>query len=135
MFPKIRAIIAKKVKDRTVYEIVGRHHKNDQPVLIPVSPRALRILEKYGFEMPAPYANQTHNEYIKIICDDPKVTTHTARRTFVTINLRRGISPRLLMSITGHRTEQQLYDYCGITFIENADLMRAFFEEKNGPDV
>jgi integrase len=110
------------------------HTKNAQPVIIPLSSRAIRIFEKWEWKVPEPLTNQKHNLYLKEICAaagiEKEVGTHTARRTFVTINLLRGVPARVIMSVTGHRSESQMFEYSGITFTQNADFMRNILRER-----
>jgi integrase len=61
-----------------------------------------------------------------------EVTTHTARRTFVTIALfEMNLPPQLVMRITGHKTEKQLFEYARIgkerAALLVARLMDGFF--------
>ncbi len=94
---------------------------------IPLYKIALEILQKYNFDLPLS-TNQEQNRaikniirklglvhevefsrtkgvdqtrFIKPFCD--RITTHTARRTFVTILRNAGVADKIIMSITGHR--------------------------------
>jgi integrase len=85
-------------------------------------------------------SNQKTKEYLKLIAKDaelnelvsvvnysgarkienfyPKrelVTTHIARRTFVTLALEKGIRPEVVMSITGHKDYKTFKKYIKIT--------------------
>jgi integrase len=54
----------------------------------------------------------------KIIIKKPKynfVTSHTARRTFVTLSLEKGIRAEVVMNITGHKEYQTFKKYIKIT--------------------
>jgi integrase len=114
--------------------------KTNDVIYIPLHPVAKKILEKYDYELPV-ISNQNSNKYIKLIAQKAAlnenvslkkskggkivqqtkpfykwVTTHTARRTFVTIGLYElKIPAALLMKITGHKTEKQLFEYARIT--------------------
>jgi integrase len=114
--------------------------KTNDFIYIPLHPVAKRILEKYDYELPV-ISNQNSNAYIKIVAEKAKltemvtlkksragrvegvtkpfwkwITTHTARRTFVTIGLfEMKIPSALLMKITGHKTEKQLFEYARIS--------------------
>ncbi len=131
--------------------------KTKQTVLIPLAPVAIRILEKYDYNIPS-YTNQKSNEYLKEIAKlaglDKEVKlkrskagkvivvtkkqyevvkTHTARRTFVTIALfDLKIPPQYVMKITGHKTEKQLMEYARIggevAALEVARAMDDFFK-------
>lgn len=100
--------------------------KNRKAVRIPFLPTARVIWEKYNGELPA-ITNQRQNDYIKELAekagvDTPIVTvdyqgikrieevcpkfklisTHTAKRTFVTILRSRGVSVEAIMRATGN---------------------------------
>jgi integrase len=87
---------------------------------------ALEILQKYNYKLPR-YANQVLNRNLKkvgelagldalvtlkryqgvkeLLITEPKyklLSTHTARRTCVTILLQRGVPPTTIMQLTGH---------------------------------
>ncbi|QYA25589.1 tyrosine-type recombinase/integrase [Gramella sp. MT6] len=94
---------------------------------IPIYKIALEILQKYDYELPLS-TNQEQNRVIKVILRDmgythevefsrnkgvdqnrfvkpfcDRISTHTARRTFVTILRNAGVADKIIMSITGHR--------------------------------
>jgi integrase len=106
---------------------------------IPLSPMAIDILERYEYSLPK-ISNQKLNDYLKEIgqlaeLNDPVVmieyrgtkqerheykkweclTSHTARRTFVTIGLQNGMRPETVMSITGHKDMRTMRPYIQIT--------------------
>lgn len=128
--------------------------KTKEMVLIPLHPVADEILRKYDYDLPH-FSNQTSNEYMKIIAekagiDDNEVlkkskggkavqvfmprfkaiTTHTARRTFITLALfELNIPSVLVMKITGHKSERQLFRYARIGKERAAILMAKAMEE------
>ena len=84
------------------------------------------ILEKYDYHLPK-ISNQKFNEYIKEVFENAefdmntklirrygksiveenipfykRVSSHTARRSFITIMLNFGVPAKIIMSITGH---------------------------------
>lgn len=94
---------------------------------IPLMPVSAHILKKYQNNLPL-ISNQKQNKYIKDILEDAeftqmteytrvqgvevtkfteplynRISTHTARRTFVTIMRNKGIPDKTIMSITGHK--------------------------------
>jgi integrase len=125
------------VDGRKMIKIVTQ--KNYSTCLIPIHPLALTILEKYDFNITT-LSDQKTNKYLKKLgemagltdvvllkdsrggkvvtdnnrkCDE--ITTHTARRTFVTVALTEWkIPPQYVMQITSHKTERQLYEYARI---------------------
>lgn len=120
-------------------------HKTKRRVIIPLHPVVREILTKYNYRLPDAISNQKFNDYVQDVCKDaeinepfsksitrnggtqvisgPKfefVTSHTARRTFATNAFKRGISPLLIMSITGHKTESEFIKYLKVTDEEYA---------------
>jgi integrase len=102
---------------------------------IPLNDLSKFILTKYDYKLPL-IANQKHNEYIKEVFKNAgythsveKVTTkgkeniretlpfydrissHTARRTFITLMKKKGHSDKLIASISGHRDFKTLNVY------------------------
>ena len=131
--------------------------KTDEWVSIPLLPAVKNIMEKYKSRpnsLPKSCANQTMNRHIKEIGELAKINdselkirnkgkerietifnkyelicTHTARRSFATNMFKRGIPARVIMKITGHRTEKAFNSYIKITQDENAELMLKFLRE------
>ena len=121
--------------------------KTKQSVIIPLHPVVKLILEKYNYELPRAISNQKFNDYLGKVCEDAKInepyarhitkagerkvisgkkyefiTSHSARRTFATNAFKRKISPLLIMSITGHRTEAEFMKYLKVTAEERAEM-------------
>jgi len=117
-----------------------RTQKTKEIIQIPLSPLALKILDKYkGQERPLPImTNQRTNIHIKEVCKlaeidtpitkvryrgaerieetAPKyqfIATHTARRTFTTYSLEKGMSNAEVMAITGHKDLKTFQQYSG----------------------
>lgn len=117
-------------------------YKTKDIIEIPLSPLAKEILNKYNAdEKPLPIISQQKtNDFIKDVCKtaeindpitlvkysgakridktQPKydfVTTHTARRTFVTLSLEKGMRPETIMEITGHQSYKTFRKYIKIT--------------------
>jgi site-specific recombinase XerD len=101
--------------------------KTSDRLIIPLNEFALNILERNSFKLPV-ISNQKTNQYIKELGQhaelfDPVIltkfrgaqeiqdikmkyeflSTHTARRTFVTLSLQKGMRPEIVMKITGHK--------------------------------
>lgn len=116
--------------------------KTKDIIRIPLNEVTLSILAKYSdLEKPLPViTNQRMNEYLKVLCGTagidtpvkiikyqagkrieevkPKhelTSTHTARRTFVSLSLMRGMQPKTIMKITGHKTFKMLNRYLEVT--------------------
>lgn len=102
---------------------------------VPLNKYSKNILEKYEYNLPV-ISPQKFREYIKEVCkevgmDDVVVktsfigtkrieqrimrynmiSTHTARRTFITISLEKGMRPDIVMSITGHKSYSSFKKY------------------------
>ena len=108
---------------------------------------ALELLKKYKFDLPN-ISGQKYNKYIKEICDlvgiDSVITvhtyksgkavtyqkkkfelisSHTARRSFVTNLYKRNVSISQIMVATGHTKEDTLSNYIQDSAIESIDLI------------
>jgi len=102
---------------------------------IPLNDLAMFLLRKYDYRLPL-ISNQRQNEYIKDVFEAAgytwdveksvtkgkeviretmpfyeRVSTHTARRTFITMLKRDGKSDKLISKITGHRDLKTLNQY------------------------
>jgi site-specific recombinase XerD len=107
---------------------------------IPLNNYAKAIIDKYEGKIPRMISNQKMNDYLKelgqlaeineeilltkykgtlkIETIEPKynfLTTHTARRTFVTLSLEKGMRPEIVMSITGHKDYSTFKKYIKLT--------------------
>lgn len=102
---------------------------------IPLNDLAMFLLKKYDYKLPL-ITNQRQNEYVKDVFKAAgytwdvekavtkgkevqretmpfykRVSTHTARRTFITMLKRDGKSDKLISKITGHRDLKTLNQY------------------------
>lgn len=114
-------------------------------IKVPLNYYAKEILKKYQVEfndnpLPTGISNQKTNKYLKeigrlagleemntiekfngskkIITTKPKyalLTSHTARRTFVTLALEKGIRAEVVMAMTGHKNYKTFKKYIKIT--------------------
>jgi integrase len=116
--------------------------KTKDALKIPLSRDAKKILLRYKDDtLPLPtISHQKTNDGLKELCkeagfDEPTtkvryrggerveinrfryelVTTHTARRTFVTLSLEKGMRPEVVMEITGHKNYKTMQKYLKIT--------------------
>lgn len=119
---------------------------------VPLSSIALYILRKYDYKLPLK-ANQKHNDYIKEIfklsgyTDEvektttrgkevirevmpfyERVSTHTARRTFITMMKRKGKSDKLISEITGHSDMKTLNQYYQVSEDEVKEAVADTFD-------
>lgn len=118
---------------------------------IPLTNISRYILTKYDYELPL-IANQKQNEYIKEVFQEleythkvqkvttkgkenikedmnfyDRISTHTARRTFITMMKRQGKSDKLIASITGHNDMKTLNQYYQISEPEKKEAMDEVF--------
>jgi integrase len=133
--------------------------KTAQRLKVPLSPLAQQILSRYtgradGRALPVK-TNQSTNKDLKVIAklarvDAPTTTTthkgneraettqpkhelvssHTARRTFVTLALEGGMRPETVMAITGHTDYKMLRRYLKITETVVADEFAQYVERQ-----
>ncbi|MBX3042518.1 MAG: tyrosine-type recombinase/integrase [Candidatus Kapabacteria bacterium] len=119
-----------------------RTQKTRDILTIPLNDYALEIINRYkdsGTDFKV-VSNQLSNKYLKELCKLAEITgitkrthyqgsekieiikpkyefisTHTARRTFVTLSLEKGMRPEIVMSITGHKEYKTMKRYIKIT--------------------
>lgn len=133
-YSTIKREMIKEDIDGYYIELLSQKSKNNMTIPI-VDDRLLFILKKYDFNPPNLF-EQKINDYIKVICDiadikdnivyyeqrgggitehkEPKnllVTSHTARRTFITTKLLEGWSYSQIKEFTGHKTDEMLRKY------------------------
>jgi integrase len=118
---------------------------------IPLTSISRFILLKYDYKLPL-IANQKQNKYIKDVFQEMeynnkvqkvttkgkenikeemffynRISTHTARRTFITMMKRQGKSDKLIASITGHNDMKTLNQYYQISEPEKKEAMDEVF--------
>lgn len=140
-FSDLAAIRSTDIRNGTWYLHQLKGRKTVQ-VEVPLSEFALEILERYkDSSKPLPMmTNQRMNLYLKELgalaginepikqvryrgaerleVTEPKfrfLTTHTARRTFVTLSLEKGMRPEVAMEITGHQSYNIFKKYIVLT--------------------
>lgn len=119
---------------------------------IPLNQIALFILKKYDFKLPL-IANQKHNDYIKEVFKKAgytnavektstrgkevirevmpfyeRISSHTARRTFITMMKRKGKSDKLIAEITGHSDMKTLNQYYQVSKDEIKEAVKDTFD-------
>ena len=123
------------------HHIIGNHivkdsEKTDEQYKIPLTTKSKAILEKYEYQLPY-YTNQAYNRMLKDMAEksgffnteiiietktgkkkDPTtkkkwqmITTHTARRTFVTRCILKGIPINKIMMMTSHKRLDTIIKY------------------------
>lgn len=131
--------------------------KTNEPVTIPLMDIVKKIMKKYKDNpnsLPKSCVNQTMNKHLKEIGKLAKIngnflkvrtkgkqrieqtfekheliTTHTARRSFATNMFKRGVPSRVIMKITGHRTEKAFSSYIKVSQDENAEIFLGYLEQ------
>jgi len=118
---------------------------------VPLLPIAKSILEKYDYVLP-PRANQKQNDYIKDILKklgytkeveytvakgskhikytEPfykRISTHTARRSYITIMRNHGIADKTIMSISGHKDIRTFNMYHQVDNKTRVDAVNSVF--------
>jgi len=124
--------------------------KTESEVIIPFLPELKTILEKYDYALPkisVQEFNRTLKDVCKMILEGntilriyseggkkksenvekwERVSSHCARRSFATNFYELGISPVILMQVTGHTTEKQFFEYIDLN---KMDLALKFAKE------
>lgn len=128
-----------------------RQVKTKYTTEIPLIEEAQNILKKYElFEKPLPViTNQKLNQYLKELCEKAKlfdkvriteqkgnqsiekeyqkyqlITTHTARRTFITLSLTKGMNAQIVMSITGHKSYNSFKKYVNLVTTDKQKALK-----------
>lgn len=118
-----------------------RTQKTRQQIEIPLNSYAISILSKYiDYPEALPIiSNQKMNKYLKELCELAEINsvvktvkyqgterietiykkyevvgTHTARRTFISLSLQKGMKPEVIMAITGHSDYKMMKKYLKI---------------------
>lgn len=130
--------------------------KTNDPVVIPLHDAVLRIMARYGGQLPKSFSNQKTNHYLKDLgeltpCLSKEVvrsftkegkrqqmrytkwellTTHTARRSFATNEYLAGTPTLTIMAITGHKTEKAFLRYIKLVSSDHAKLLKAHWERR-----
>lgn len=79
--------------------------KTDEPYIIPLFAEAQEVLEKYDYSLPR-ISNQKYNDYIKLLVShagiEKNLTIHTARHTFRTYLINKGVPIAIIQRAMGH---------------------------------
>ena len=131
-----------------------RDEKNkDKNLSIPLNDYSKYILEKYDFQLPK-ISTQKFNEYIKEVFkiigfDTPikkelkigkeiketispmyeRVSSHTARRSFITVMKNNKVPDKLIMQITGHKNLEVFNKYYKPNETDKTDAMKAVWKK------
>jgi len=131
--------------------IVIKQEKTEGVIIQPLWDSVKNIFEKYDYELPKPISESKFNLYLKEItkkCETLKreqevkanvkgkmqvvstprhllTTSHTARRTFVTNNVARGMELEDIATATGHASIKTLRTYIKLNNKQKADRLAA----------
>ena len=108
------------------------------------------ILAKYPDGLPQ-LSNQKFNSYLKEVCQRAKfeqihqwvtlvgnkkikqhnfrynlITSHTGRRTFCTLAIKRGMQAELIMKVSGHKKYDQFQEYI---HVDDEDVIQEFADK------
>jgi integrase len=128
------------------YWITTCRKKTDQPVRIPLLPKALAIIEKYkihpyviakGKLLPV-YSNQKLNSYLKEIADlcgiEKPLTFHIARHTFATtVTLTNGVPIETVSKLLGHTSIKTTQIYAKVIEQKVSNDMRELRSKLSTP--
>jgi integrase len=155
-FSDIKNLKADDVRNDT---IIINTFKTKETLRIPLNALAKSIIDKYKDEPEFLHiiSNQKMNDYLKEVCElvkidhpitltkyrgverieytKPKydfVSSHTARRTFVTLSLEKGMRPEIVMKLTGHKSYKTFKKYIKITDRVKDAEMRRVWDKRDG---
>ncbi|MCK5867524.1 MAG: tyrosine-type recombinase/integrase, partial [Mycoplasmataceae bacterium] len=117
------------------YINVNDKKNNEKQLRIPLNDFSIEILERYEYVLPA-ISTQKFNKYIKVVFEKvgytdtikkttrvgakiienispfyERVSSHTARRSFITIMKNKKIPDKVIMEFTGHRSLEVFNKY------------------------
>ncbi len=130
--------------------------KTGNPITIPVHPAVQKIIDRYDGELPASISNQKTNAYLKEVGEMVEsmqaktskqttkggvkvavtfkrcemLSTHTARRTFATLQYLKGVPSITIMAITGHKTEKDFLKYIKVTNDGHAQKIKELWADE-----
>ena len=133
-------------------EIIKLHAiKTATPLVIPIHKKIKHVFVKHIEGLPV-ISNQKYNLYLKELCRQAEIDTliettnyygtqrvdqtkpkyemvssHTARRTMITLALKRGIIPELIMKISGHKSRKSFDKYIKLTQEEAIEQFKKLF--------
>lgn len=138
---------------------IFNQEKTDEDAYIPIHWMVEAILQKYDGTIPTPISNQKFNEALKEVAKLAelnnvetkhrtkggkkvsknlfrwqRVSSHTGRRTFATIEYRNNTPIRSIMAVTGHKTEESLLNYIKIDQKEHAKRLMDSWKKQREDD-
>ena len=127
--------------------------KTKDPLIVPITKKLNSIILKYTSMFPK-ISSQKYNEAIKDLCKEagindnvqltynigdkrvdeikPKyelISSHTGRRTFITLSLRKGLLEDVIMQVSGHTNKKSFQRYVRIAKSDAINEVRTAWEE------
>lgn len=94
--------------------------KTDESYIIPLFTEAQEILEKYDYTFPK-MSNQKYNDYIKVLAShagiEKNLTSHSARHTFGTYLINKGVPIAIIQRAMGHSKITQTLEYAKLSAV------------------
>jgi len=135
-----------------------RDQKNkDKSLEIPLNDFSNYIMKKYDYKLPS-ISTQKFNSYIKDVFEEmeykekikktikvgkeliekenffyERISSHTARRSFITIMKNKKIPDKIIMGYTGHRSLEVFNKYYKPNNEDKKDFMQTVWKMKNSP--
>lgn len=131
------------------YNLEIRQKKTKDFVSVPLTPESLSLVRQLLSRQIRPISNQKMNEYVKELCrlagiDEPfevtifkgkhsftysvpkwkLISSHTARRTFATNLLLKGVPAEIVMQFTGHKDYKSFTKYVNVPKQTALDIVR-----------
>jgi integrase len=142
-FLKLETESIRQINGTPVFDIKVK--KTNRPLIIPIHPRILEILNKRDGQFPRKISEQQINKALKEIGEKAEInqtiriektiggkktiikkkkfeliTAHSGRRNFCTNAYKSGMNTIDIMAISGHRSEETFYRYIRVTEEERA---------------
>ena len=149
-----------KIKKSDIIEgrIVVRDVKDNTKILkIPLNDYSSYLLKKYDYKLPK-ITNQKFNKYIKEVIEKvgytqdikktikigreikeiispfyKRISSHSARRSFITIMKTQKVPDKIIMGYTGHKSTTVFNQYYKPTEEDETDFMQQVFSMNNSP--
>ena len=122
--------------DGKAWKHVGERIKTGVPYVSQLLPPAVKILMKYGWEIPQ-LSNADYNRHLKALGQMAGIKTrlhsHLARHTFATYMLRNGVKIENVSKMLGHTNITQTQRYAKVlaeSVHEDFDMIAAKLETK-----
>ena len=127
--------------DGKSWKHVGERIKTGVPYVSQLLPPAVKILEKYGWEIPQ-LSNADYNRHLKALGQMAGIKTrlhsHLARHTFATYMLRNGVKIENVSKMLGHTNITQTQRYAKVlaqSVHDDFDMVASKLEKKKRKNV